>query len=175
MVDLVILQTISTIAAATGVLVAATGYILNLRSAHRSRQTQMFMQLYDHFHNTEFWRQYGDIIFNTDFTDSEDHWKKYGPNNLEAFANWMSFGTYFTGIGVLLRRDMIDIRLVEDLVGDYVIWVYRKWRTLIMCYDPKSKPQSIMWFEYLYEEVVKQRKREGKKEPVPVSSPTVEI
>jgi len=155
------LQSLSYIAAAISVVMAAIYNVINIRNAAQTRQAQLFMQLYDRFHDERFWTQYAEIIFNTDWKDQEDFWEKYGPKNVDAFADWMSFGTYFTGIGVLLKRDMISVGLVNDLIGDYVIWVWDKWKTLLDTWE--RKPQSILWFEYLYKEIRKERERLGKK------------
>jgi hypothetical protein len=160
MVDITLLQSISYMAAAVSLFVGAVYYIMNLRFAAQTRQAQLFMQLYDRFHDTVFWKQYADIIFKTDWKDMNDFWNKYGPENTEAFAEWMSFGTYFTGIGVMLKRRMINVGVVNDLIGDYVIWVWDKWKTLLDTYQ--KKPQSIIWFEYLYDEITKERKRLGR-------------
>ena len=155
-----LLQVIAWIAAAISVLIAAIYNVINIRNAQQTRQAQLFMQLYDRFHDEHFWQQYAEIIFNTDWKNFDDFWEKYGPNNVESFADWMSFGTYFTGIGVLLKRKMISVGLVNDLIGDYVIWVWDKWKTLLDTWE--RKPQSILWFEYLYQEIKKERDRLGR-------------
>ena len=160
MVDITLLQSISYMTAAVSLFVGVIYYVMNLRFAAQTRQAQLFMQLYDRFHDTVFWKQYAEIIFNTNWKDQDDFWNKYGPANIDAFADWMSFGTYFTGIGVLLKRRMINVGIVNDLIGDYVIWVWDKWKTLLDTYQ--KKPQSIIWFEYLYNEITKERKRLGR-------------
>jgi len=157
------LQTIYYFVAALSVMVAAVYYVFNLRGNTRTRQAQLFMQLYDRFHDTQFWKQYGEIIFLSEWTSWDDFWGKYGPTNIDAFADWMSFGTYFSGIGVLLKEKMIDVRIVDNLVGDYVFWVWEKLRTLSDEMGAKGqKPQSILWIEYLYNEINKEREREKK-------------
>jgi hypothetical protein len=152
------LQTISIVVTAAGILISAAFAVQQLRNLVRNRQAQLFMQLYDRFHDPEFWKQYGEIIHLSDWKDEKDFWDKYGPKNIHAFADWMSFGTYFSGIGVLLKRGMIDVGLVDDLIGDYVFWIWKKWKPLFQVWDQR-KPMSIEWVEYLFDEITKERER----------------
>ena len=41
--------------AATGVLVAAVYYVFNMRAAIKTREAQLFMQIFEIFRNEDFW------------------------------------------------------------------------------------------------------------------------
>ena len=69
MVDLALLQSVSYIAGALGVGVAAIYYVMTLRVTQRSmkntletRQIQMFMNIYSQFWGREFQRQWNDMM-----------------------------------------------------------------------------------------------------------------
>lgn len=146
--------------AALGVAIPMFYYIINIRNLWKTRQAQLFMNIYQHFHQPEFWNQYAEVIFLSDWDDYNDFWSKYGPDRKENFSQWMSFGTYFTGIAVLLKKKLIDIKLVDDLVGDYVIWVWRKLAPILSEVSERGgeQPKAAYWIEYLYDEIQKQRK-----------------
>ena len=68
MVDLAEIQSIYYMVAATGVLIAAIYYVVNMKATQRNmkntletRQAQIFMQLYALYDNREFFEDYGNI------------------------------------------------------------------------------------------------------------------
>lgn len=145
-----------------GIVSAIAYYIVISRNANKTRKAQLFMQLYENFQRPDFWKRYGEIIFLHEYNDFEDWWERYGPENIDTFSSWMSFGTYFCGIGVLIKSNLIDIDLVDDLLGDYVIWVWKKWEPLMKEFgEGVERPQSVVWVEYLYNELKKKREKEA--------------
>jgi hypothetical protein len=47
------------------------------------------------------------------------YWQKYGSDtNREAWNKWQSVARAFHGMGVLLRRGLVDIDLVEELLAN---------------------------------------------------------
>lgn len=110
--------------AATGVTIAAIYYIMILRNTIKTRQAQLLMGLYETYRSPEFRKQMQEM-FNLEWTNFEDFWEKYGSQaNPDVWANWLSFAGFFNGIGVLLRRKLIDIDLVEELLSNitFVSW-----------------------------------------------------
>jgi len=101
LVDLEVLRSISYVAAAIGVCIAAGYYILNLRYTQRNmktqlenmkatletRQAQLFMQSYDNYNKDEFWNHYLNVMYHQEWTNGDDFWNKYGPTNPEANAS----------------------------------------------------------------------------------------
>ena len=62
--------------------------------------------------------------------DMDEFWEKYGQeNNPEAWATWEAKASFFNGVGILLKRNLIDIQLLDDLLTSSV---NRHWNLLGM-------------------------------------------
>ena len=73
-----------------------------------------------------FWIQLNDIVWHHEWEDFEEWMNKYGPENHEEYAKWYSVGSYLEGIGVLVKRNLIDIDLVDDLLEGVIIDYWNK-------------------------------------------------
>jgi len=164
MVDI---QTVSIAIASAGVFAAAIYYILHLRHQTKmrqieveTRQAQLFMQLYDHYLNRDTTRDENELLFHWKWKDFDDFWQKYGPEtNIEAFAKWDSLETYFKGVGVLVKRKLIDLDLVRDLMGTGVILHWEKFGSVVKEFRRRYWPHAYEWYEYLYNEMKKREQR----------------
>ena len=128
MVDLALLQSVSYIAGALGVCVAAIYYVMTLRISQRNqevslktqelalksqqqaaetRQAQLFMQVFNRFHDQEFWRIYGTLM-SVEYK-SYDDWNR-DRSDPTLFSMRLSVGAYFEGVGVLVRRGLLPPR-----------------------------------------------------------------
>ena len=116
MVDLfglIDLQLISTVSASIGVLVGVINWIIRTRRAERQKQTeietrqaQLFMGLYERFRAKDFRKEVYDILYRWDWQDSDDFWRKYGPEtNIEAFSVWTAVVIFFEGVGILVKHN----------------------------------------------------------------------
>ena len=70
----------------------------------------------------------------------------------------MTLNAFFEGVGVFMKKGLIDIELVEDLFSQLIIWY---WETVIkpMIMDTRvytDDPTQYDSFEYLYN-LMKQR------------------
>lgn len=148
-------QTISIGIAAASVVVALTYYSLQLRNQNRTRQAQLFMQLYDRFHDKEFMKKFVDINDLWEWRDYDDFLKKYGPEtNLEAYSSWASVGNFYEGMGVLVKRKLIDVNLVDDLMSGFILRFWDKIEPIIKEFRERENwPQAYEWIEYLYNEI----------------------
>ena len=159
MVDLAMLQVVRDFVAIFGVIAGLTYYVLTVRNQDKSRKAQLLMGLYEAYRSPEFRNQLSEIL-SQEWDDFDDFWEKYGiDTNPEAWVKWVSVVSYFHGIGVLLRQELIDIDLVEELLVNIILisWVrmgpivkgFREnvARTRSSRYDPYSG------FEYLYSEI----------------------
>jgi hypothetical protein len=119
------------------------------------------MGLYETYRSKGF-RQDVIEIRNQEWTDFDDFWEKYGEEtNPDAWTSWLTVAAFFNGVGVLLKRNLIDIILVEDLLSNVVfgMWSrmevplhgYRKWQTRTL-----FGLEILHGFEYLYKQL-KQR------------------
>jgi hypothetical protein len=152
-------------------LTASIVYYANvLRNANKTRRTQMLMELYQAYRDPQFALAWGEMM-NQEYTDFEDFWQKYGSEtNREAWNSWQSVARVFNGIGVLLRRGMIDIDLVEELLANIVFISWYKMGLIVIgfreltatTYEGKGKSnryEQLSGFEYLYNELNKRDPR----------------
>jgi ribosomal protein L14E/L6E/L27E len=150
MVDL---TEISAVVAAAGVLVGVVYYILDMRHQSKVRQTDLVMGLYSTFNSLEFQKTWEEIL-KREAKDLNDYEKKYGQ------AEILAVGMFFEGIGILLKRRLIDIELVDDMFTTPVKRTWEKLRNITLeARKVRNEPTDFEWFEYLYNEM---KKREQK-------------
>ena len=122
------------------------------------------MEMYRDYRGLDFRRQLMQV-WNLEWTDFDDFWEKYGPGSKsEEWANWLSVAAFFSGVGVLVKRNLVDISLVDDLLSNIIIryWVFMEpiimeWRERLRHDRPKSlhTHELMDGFEYLYLELQK--------------------
>jgi len=152
---------ISAMVAAAGVLIGVTISIIELRNIVKARQGELFLDLYDHYNDPMFIERYSDLVFNWSWKDFEDWRKKFSPEaNVKAYSSWSSIGNFFKGVGVLVDEGMIDVRLVERLMGELFLKYWEKCEPIIKEFRKKYKyPKAWETAEGLYNEM---KKREQK-------------
>jgi len=155
-------QTISVVIAAGSLVLAAANSIWMSRQTQQTRkreletrQAQLFMQIYDRFNDKEFQKQWAEIMYIFAWGDYDDWAKKYSPfENLDAFASRISIGSYFEGIGVLVKRRLIDPTLVGDLLSSHLILYWEKYGPLLKEARKRMNVPGIgEWQEYLYNQI----------------------
>jgi len=71
-------------------------------------------------------------------------------------------GMFFEGIGILLKRELIDIELVDDMFTMPINETWLKMKDITSeIRKIRNQPTILEWFEYLYNEM---KKREQKLE-----------
>jgi hypothetical protein len=168
----IVLQIIQTVSLVVGILY----YLIIMRNSQRTReltlqsqeltrkaqeqaletrQAQLFMQLYNRLNEGEFCESYGKVVYGYEWEDFDDWKKKYHPKvDLDAWIPWVSVARFFLGIGTLVKRKLIDVDLVADIMGGPVIWTWDKMSPIVkeLKVDLK-RPQLWDDFEYLYNEI----------------------
>jgi hypothetical protein len=147
------IPSISAIIAAVGVLIGVVLTVLEVRNLVETRQTDLVIRLYSTFGNEEL----------------QDAWEKTQTREYKDFNAYRSeyglrevneVGWFFEGVGVLLHRKLIDIRLVDDLFSSPV---KRAWERLKPIAEGERnqtrRPQIWEWFEYLYNEMQKREQK----------------
>ena len=103
MVDLVMLQSVSYVAASIGVCFAAIYYVMTLRVQQTNmkqtlvkRQAQLFTQIFNLYISSGFSANITEIMFNWEWTDFEDFRNKYGDraHNKEVTRIYTDLETY---------------------------------------------------------------------------------
>jgi hypothetical protein len=162
MVDLALLQSVSYIAGALGVCVAAIYYVVILREQRQTRQFQLLMQIRQYDMTKE--GQLDLLEWNQmEWSDYDDFEKKYGsdvnPNN---YAMRMLQVTYFRTLGILVKNGMISRELAYEYVGDGVIYQWNKYRDIVLTQRKLyNMPMANIHWEHLYDEMVKIAKEGG--------------
>ena len=91
-----------------------------------------------------------------EFDDWDDMMRKYNrETNYELLLSWFRVGMFFEGIGVLLKRNLIEIDMIDDMMG---YSIKRTWEKM----GPIEKETRERWnaprtfddFEYLYNELM---------------------
>ena len=153
MVDLIDIQTIGIIIAAFSVIIGVINNILTSRQSNRTRQTQLFMDMYSHLRSKEFVKDSRELT-SWKWENFDDFRSKYGARaNKEANSLFVSTSNYFDGIGVLVKRNEIDPKLVEDLMSAWIIWFWEKFGDVIKEYRKVRYPQYLEFVEYLYDRI----------------------
>jgi len=136
-------------------LAAAIIYYVSIsKSQNNTRKAQLFMQIYNRFQDKEFLRQNIEIM-NMEWVDFDDFWEKYGLIvNPEATSLIFSVGTYFEGIGVMVKEKLIDVKLVDDLMTGLVVRYWEKLEPIIKQQRTMFNwPEAYEWTEYLYNKI----------------------
>ena len=161
MIKMVDISTVSIVVASAGVFSAAIYYILQIRYQTKLRQTEMVMRLYATFGSAEFQNVYQKIM-SLEFEDYADALKRYATNRAEISSAATSVGTFFEGIGVLVKRRLISMDLVDDLFGTMILDTWEKFKPLVKGRrEQEETTETLQWFEYLYNEMLK-RKQQAK-------------
>ncbi len=161
MVDLSLLQSVSYIVGALGVGVAALYYVMTLRSQQvnmkntlETRQAQMFMNIYQQILTHEFttaWREVFEDSQWSNVDEFQEHWR-----DKEFRDRFNVVGTYYEGIGVLVKEGFLNIRLVALLMCGMTMTYWEK--ILPVTVDARrlmEYPRFLSESEYLYNELIK--------------------
>jgi hypothetical protein len=150
MVDL---TEISAIVAAAGVLVGVVYYILDIRHQTRIRQTDLVMRLYSTRGSKEFQEAVKNVM-----TAKPENYKDY--ENWWKWSDFIEVLIFFEGIGILLHRKLIDIKLADDLFSTLIKASWEKIRLVVENVRKyNSSPAIAEYFEYLYNEMKKREQR----------------
>jgi hypothetical protein len=113
------------------------------------------VDLYDQLNSQEFQKMFNHIVYVYKWEDYDDWIRKYGPDvDMDAWVAFTSVGSFFDGLGVLVHRKMIDIKLVHDLMSSSIIWLWEKMEPVIVeRRKRRNRPQIWEFVEWLYNEM----------------------
>ena len=160
-------QTISIALAGIGVFIAAINSIYSSREARQQRQTEietrqaeLFAQIYSRWTDTEFAKHYGAARWHYQWTDPRELQSlALEPYDPEAFASYHVLFTFFEGLGVFVKKGLVDMEYIDDLFSRRIIQLWEQFEPWIV-YRRKvmENPDYVDSFEYLYHEL-KQREQ----------------
>ena len=149
MIQILDIPSISAIIAAVGVLIGVVLTVLEVRNLVETRQTDLVIRLYSTFGSEELqgaWEK----TQTREYKDFNAYRSEYGLREVN------EVGWFFEGVGVLLHRKLVDIRLVDDLFSSPVKRAWERLKPIAEGERNQTKrPQIWEWFEYLYNEMQK--------------------
>jgi hypothetical protein len=138
-------------------------YAMNLRNANKTqkhaletRQAQLFMQIFNQYTSLQLLESSLEIMAGWTWNDYSDFMQKYGPvNNPSEYSKLLKIINYFEGIGILLKRGLIDKDIINDLMGEPLKAVWIKFEPIIVGLREANKVSSY-WsnFEFLAKEIM---------------------
>jgi hypothetical protein len=150
-------QAISIVFAGVSIGIAAIYYSFNIRQQREARQATMLMQLYGQMTDREWLRQQQEIYHLFEYDSFEEFMEKYGPHtNMEGYITWMSRCNFYDGLGMLIKRGLIDASMVDDLISGPIIFF---WEKRLVC-EYYNNPAAFEWTEYLYNQIKPIRDRQ---------------
>ena len=116
-----------------------------------TRQAQLFSVLLDRMDNAEFWTHYLTIRDGGSLT--VDEWNEQIAEDPSVYGGIMSIVMFFTHVGYLVKKGLIDIEVVAETMSTAVIRTYENTAQGIL-EDSKRRnvaPQRLSNIRYLYE------------------------
>jgi hypothetical protein len=159
MVDI---QTVSIAIASAGVFAAAIYYIFQIRHQDKMRHLDLFMRIYSSWGSEDMLNAHRRFML-LKVENYDSFVKEHGQvTEISQIYNDIDrIGWFFNLMGFLVKDKIVHIKLVDELLG---YWVIKNWETLKpLVYGWRKQyniPESYQWFEYLYNEM---KKREQQK------------
>jgi hypothetical protein len=156
LVELAEIQAAYYMVAATGVLVAAAFYILNLQMAHRKVRIDNTILYGNLITDKETSAAVHDVLLVQKYS-SFDEWNEKYRLNSEAYSNYFAAMGLLGMLGLCVSENIVDFDLLSKRgLVTLTIAVYPKIKPIIMGYRTMyNDPSYGYWSEYLYNEVVR--------------------
>ena len=145
-----------------GLTASITYYAMVLRNQNKTqlmqietRRANILMNLHSEWGKNEYQKASWTVMGLT-FKDYDDFINKYGLTTEYSEVNQEIFkvGWFFNGLGSLLHKGFASLDLVDELFGYMVIWLWEIMRPIIVESRTRyNQPESLEWFEYLYNEI----------------------
>ncbi|MGD0805723.1 MAG: hypothetical protein ABSA11_16805 [Candidatus Bathyarchaeia archaeon] len=165
MVDLGEIQVAYYMIAATGVLLAAAFYVINIRAQNRNREAQLFMNIFKDLTSNEFMRNTHELMY-MEWSDYDDFERKYGSdNNVENYVKRMTTFYWYNGLGLLLEDKLIDESMVYGALGSSVTIYWEKFKDVLLRGRGLYGPELWLGFEFLADRMAEVRLKKGQVSP----------
>jgi len=138
-----------------GVIVAIVYGILTLRDTTRTRQAELYMRIYERGSTVEFYSAAELVVEGSHWRDFSQFLGMYQKD--PAFhAAIQRLGGFYEGLGVLVRENLLDIRLVALFFTSTTKQFWEKLRDSVYEWRKVSNtPRMLSETEYLYNELMK--------------------
>jgi len=137
-----------------------TYYAMVIRNQNKTRQTQLFMNLYQVYRNKEFRTIYNKLIFEMKWNSYEDYWEKYGPEtNPESFNEQSTVTAFFEGVGYLVKMGELSVESIYGLLAHPIINMFEKFKETNEEYGKSAGYYPYPYFKYLYEKTIEYKNK----------------
>jgi hypothetical protein len=151
-----VIQRTLAIAAPLAVIVGVIIALIQLRNQARLRQLEIVMRLYSSFGEEGFLRHYRRVA-GWKFKTYAAFRKKNSPDD---YVSLFVVGVFFENMGLLLKRKLAPIDLLDDLLSGPILEIWPKVRPVwVGLREEQNQPSWAEWFEFFYDAMV-QRKAE---------------
>ena len=131
MVELFEIQAAYYMVAATGVLVAAIYYIINLRTSQKNMRITLTNNLMQSQLSEESWRKWIELM-NMEWKNYDNFEKKYGSDyNSDNFSKRMNLRHSYNSLGNLLRSGLADRDTLYNAGLRTTVWLWVKFKPII--------------------------------------------
>jgi len=146
-------STVSIAIASASIVAGVIYYSLQIRHQTKARQTDLIIRLYSFVGSKEFCEAFEKIYFR-EIKSGDDYLKKYG-----TFAEINQVSLVYGALGMLLRRKLIDVDIINDITGGTAVMMWEK--KLKPIFEPLLKERGLEWAstEYLANELKKRQQR----------------
>jgi hypothetical protein len=148
------LSVIRDLVAIFGVIAGFTYYVMTVRNSQRmqqmtleTRQAQLFMQVYDRWASRDMTKMEYEFQ-QWEWDDYDDYVSKY--HDLENRSLRTTICKYYEGIGVLVKRGLIDPTFVDDLMSSAIMKYWEKYEPIAKEDRKRWMPMAAEYQEYLY-------------------------
>ena len=136
-----------------GLLVGIFYYVTSLRNQSKARKTQLYLQILNKFSQSDTIEAQGkinDLEWSTAEDFLEDWRNPEGRKTIGTQVNW------YEGLGVLVRENLLDIRVVALFMTGLVINFWDKFTQIIEeLREVSGLPRYFIETEYLYNQLMK--------------------
>ena len=142
-------------------------YTMVLRNQNKTREAQLFMSIYNNHIALPTQTIAVELMHQWEWKDYDDFMEKYSlPNNLEAHAKWTHYFSSLEGLGILLRKGLIDADLIYSTQYGSIIMIWERFLPIIEIWRETVGSHLYEDPEFLYNEMVRMRKQRGHPETI---------
>jgi hypothetical protein len=150
-----------------GIIVSILYYTSVLRSQNTTREAQLFMTIYNNHIALPTQTIAVELMHQWDWEDYDDFMDKYAlPNNLEAHAKWTHYFSSLEGLGILLRKGLIDSDLIYSTQYGSIIMIWERFFPIIEVWRETAGSHLYEDPEFLYNEMIRMRTERGHPESI---------
>jgi hypothetical protein len=154
-------QTISIAIASASITLAAIYYMWQIRHQTKTRQTDLLVRVapWVNIGSSEL-QQALMTTLSTEYKDYDDFVKKYGQlhSNKPEQKAILAVINYLEGIGILVKRKLVDIDLVYEFWGPDINTIWEKLKPIIEG-EKQKWHYPLLNSEYLYYELEKRKQK----------------